>query len=338
MIQLYHRKRPLPSGALILTYQDISDLITLDDCIEAVEGVFRLAGEGRELASGVLAVQVPGGAFHTKAAALTLGRPYFGAKTNGNFPGNRSLGLPTIQGVIVLADGTTGTPLALLDSMAITTLRTGAATAVAVKYLARTKAVVVAICGCGVQGRIQLRAIAMVRRVSRAFAYDTASGEAQRFASEMGPALGIPITPIVDLAAAADTDIWVTCTTSRRPFLTRAHVAAGAFVAAVGADNPEKCEVDADLLAASTVVADVLDQCATIGDLHHAIAAGRMHQEDVRAELGEIVAGRKPGRTSEEEIVVFDSTGTALQDVAAAALAYERALERGGYSTVALGA
>jgi ornithine cyclodeaminase/alanine dehydrogenase-like protein (mu-crystallin family) len=106
----------------------------------------------------------------------------------------------------------------------------------------------------------------------------------------------------------------------------------------VGADSEEKRELDPALLARATVVVDVLEQCAAIGDLHHALDAGALARSDVHAELGEIVCGRKPGRTREEEITVFDSTGTALQDVAAAALVYERALERGGGLRVELGA
>jgi ornithine cyclodeaminase/alanine dehydrogenase-like protein (mu-crystallin family) len=106
-------------------------------------------------------------------------------------------------------------------------------------------------------------------------------------------------------------------------------VPAGGFVAAVGADNPEKQEIDPALLAASTVVVDVLEQCATIGDLHHALTAGLMVRGDVRAELGEIVAGQKAGRGTDDEIIVFDSTGTALQDVAAAALVYQGAIAAG---------
>jgi alanine dehydrogenase len=118
----------------------------------------------------------------------------------------------------------------------------------------------------------------------------------------------------------------------------REHVAEGAFVAAVGADHPEKQEIEPELLAASAVVVDVLEQCATIGDLHHAIASGLMRRGDVRAELAEVVSGQKAGRLLAEEIVVFDSTGTALQDVAAASLAFERALATGAGLTVQLGA
>ncbi|HEY9284995.1 MAG TPA: hypothetical protein VIP46_16190, partial [Pyrinomonadaceae bacterium] len=113
------------------------------------------------------------------------------------------------------------------------------------------------------------------------------------------------------------------------PLLARGDVRPGAFVAAVGADNPTKQEIDPSLMRSSKIVVDLLDQCALIGDLRHALAAGAVTRADVHAELGEIIAGRKTGRTSAEEIIVFDSTGTALQDAAAAALAYERALRSG---------
>ena len=137
--------------------------------------------------------------------------------------------------------------------------------------------------------------------------------------------------------ASHDTTLWVTCTPAHRWILGRAHVAPGSFVAAVGADNPEKQEIEPELLARNVVVADVLEQCAAIGDLHHAIAAGLMRREDVRAELADIVSGRTAGRRSADEIVVFDSTGTALQDVAAATLVYERAVTSGAGLEVPLG-
>jgi ornithine cyclodeaminase/alanine dehydrogenase-like protein (mu-crystallin family) len=133
-------------------------------------------------------------------------------------------------------------------------------------------------------------------------------------------------------------DVCVTCTTARRAFLGRGDIRPGTFLAAVGADNEDKQELEADLLAASTVVADILEQSATIGDLHHAIANGLMTKAKVHAELGDIVAGRKAGRRSADEIIVFDSTGTALQDVAVGALVYERALAAGAGIQVLFGA
>jgi len=129
--------------------------------------------------------------------------------------------------------------------------------------------------------------------------------------------------------AARQSDIVITCTTSRRAFLGRHHVKRGAFVAAVGADNEEKQEIEPALMAAASVVTDSTDQCATIGDLHHAIDAGLMQRNDVRAELGDVVADPSRGRRSDDEIVIFDSTGVAFQDVAAAAIVYERALRDG---------
>ncbi len=125
----------------------------------------------------------------------------------------------------------------------------------------------------------------------------------------------------------------MTCTTSREPLLRPEHVRPGAFIAAVGADNPVKQELHPALMAVNKVVADVIEQCATIGDLHHAIVAGVMTASDVHAELGEVVAGKKSGRTSPEEITIFDSTGMALQDVAAAAWVYEKAVAARRYAT-----
>jgi alanine dehydrogenase len=306
----------------------VRGLLSIQECIAVVERAFRLHGEGKAPQPGVLGVHADRGAFHIKAGTLDLGRPYFATKTNANFPGNiERYGLPTIQGVIALFDAERGTPLAILDSREITSLRTGAATAVATRYLARADASVATICGCGVQGRTQLAAVATVRALTRAYAVDRDRENATRFAREMSNELGIEVVPGTDLQAAArESDICVTCTPSRKAILGAGDVNRGTFVAGVGADNPDKQELDPVLLARSAVVVDILDQAVTSGDLHHAIAAGVMTRDQVRAELGEVVAGRKRGRLHDDEIIVFDSTGTALQDVAAAAAVYEKAI------------
>ena len=317
----------MEEGTLILTREEVAGLLRLPDCIEAVERAFADHAGGKTIRPGVLATPVEGGGFHVKSAGLSQAEgPVFAVKVNANFPANPERhGLPTIQGVIALFDAADGRLLALLDSIEITSLRTAAATAVAAKYLAPDDATVT-ICGCGEQSRHQLRAIACVRAVRRAMVLDLNAERARRFAEDMRAELDLEIGVIREPAdAAAETGIWVTCTPARRWLLGRSHVAAGAFVAAVGADNPEKQEIEPELLAASAVVVDLLEQCAAMGDLHHAISAGLMRREDVRAELAEVVSGKRAGRISSDEIVVFDSTGTALQDVAAAALVYERA-------------
>lgn len=309
----------------------VRELLSIETCIHAVEQAFRLHGEGKAPQPGVLGVHAEHGTFHIKAGTLQIGRHYFAAKTNANFPGNvERFGLPTIQGVIALFDADRGTPLAILDSREITSLRTGAATAVAAKYLARDDASVLAICGCGVQGRTQVAAVAAVRTLTRVNAFDRDRENATRFAREMSNELGIEVAAATDFATAARaSDICITCTPSRTVILHAGDVSAGAFVAGVGADNPDKQELDPALLARGAVVVDILDQAVTSGDLHHAIAAGVMTRDDVRAELGAVVAGKKKGRLHDEEIVIFDSTGTALQDVAAAAAVYERAVGEG---------
>ena len=327
---------------LVLSRADVARLLPMPDCIEVVERAFLQHAQGESIPPGVLGTHVDGGGFHIKSAGLLAavdGRPLFAAKVNANFPGNPSrFGLPTIQGIIALFDAADGRVLALLDSIEITSLRTAAATAVAARHLAPDRAVVT-ICGCGEQSRYQLRALSCVRSVERIMAHDLDPERANRFAREMSPELGVEVTVIAEPAdSSRDTTVWVTCTPARHWFLGRAHVAPGAFVAAVGADHPEKQEVEPELLAACAVIADILEQCAVMGDLHHALALGVMRREDVRAELAEVVSGRKKGRLSAQEIVVFDSTGTALQDVAAAALLYERACSTGAGLSIDLSA
>src|SRR5262245_52961295 len=323
---------------LVLTRRDVRELLSLDDCIEAVQTAFRLHAEGRSLAPGVLGVPAREGKFHIKAAGLETSRLYFAAKTNGNFPGNpRAHGLPAIQGVIVLCDAGDGSPLAMMDSMEVTERRTAAASAVAARRLARPDAATVTVCGCGVQGRVQLQALARVLPLKQAYAFDLDAEKAGAFAREASDELGWDVRPVRDLGEAlAGSAVVVTCTPSRRPFLFRAQVAPGTFVAAVGADSPDKQELDPALLGAATVVADVLEQCAVMGDLHHALRAGAVRKEDV-GELADVVAGRRPGRRTAEEITIFDSTGTAIEDVAAAAVVYENAMARGKGRRVALG-
>lgn len=324
-----------PDGTLMLKRSEVAALLNLGECIGAVEEAFRLNEEGESLPPGVLETLTGDGGFHIKAAGLRLAeRIYYAAKVNANFPQNMARwGLPTIQGIIALYDGESGCPLALLDSIEITALRTGAATAVAAKYLARPDSKVATICGCGVQGRVQLRSLAQVLRLENVYAYDQDESLSGVFAVEMSEELGMNVIPVTDMpGAAGESDVCVTCTPSRRAFLMREHVRAGTFIAAVGADNPLKQELDPGLMASSKVVADILEQCAAIGDLHHAIVAGVMSTSDVYAELGAVAAGRTPGRASSEEVIIFDSTGTALQDVAAARVVYEKALEAGvGY-------
>jgi ornithine cyclodeaminase/alanine dehydrogenase-like protein (mu-crystallin family) len=278
----------------------------------------------------VLATYVEGGGFHVKSAAVVGERSRYAAKVNANFPENPlSNGLPTIQGVVVLHDATNGAPLAIMDSIEITRLRTAAATAVAARHLARPDSRVMTMIGCGAQALSHIRAIAAVRPIERLRLFDTQPERAEALARAVRIRLGVAADAVDDYRRAArESDIVVTCTPSRAPLLGLDDLSRGVFVAAVGADSEDKQEIDPHSLADCAVVVDILEQCAAIGELHHAIEAGIMTTADVRGDLGSVISGACQGRVSTEERIVFDSTGTALQDVAAAALAYDRACAR----------
>jgi ornithine cyclodeaminase/alanine dehydrogenase len=318
-------------GTLLLSRGEVADLLSIEECIAAVERVFKLYGEGKTQPPGILGVHAHDGGFHIKAGLLDLDRSFFAAKINANFPHNANrFGLPLIQGVIFLADAQNGYPLALMDSMEITIQRTGAATAVAAKYLARPDSKSILICGCGNQGRVSLQALSKIFSLEYACAYDVDHTQAQRFANELSAELKIPVETTSDLREAMKRiDICVTCTPSTQFFLKQDYVRPGTFIAAVGADSETKQELDPALLAQNKTVADILEQCASIGELHHAIASDLMTKQDAHAELGEVVAGTKSGRTSPDEIIIFDSTGMALQDVISAATVYMKAVNKG---------
>ena len=318
---------------VILSRSQVSALMRPADYLDAVESGFRSLGEGAAQVPAPWHIEGEGGGFHGKGASLRLERLYVALKLNGNFPGNPGRGLPTIQGAILLCDGETGTPLAIMDSIEVTMRRTAAATAVAARHLARPDSATILVCGCGDQAPAQLAALLGVLPLKQVLAWDRDRGRAERLSAG-----SLPVAALDDLPeAASKSDLIVTCTTARQPFLTAEMVRPGTFIAAVGADHPGKCEIDPALMARALVVADSMDQCAVMGDLHHAIAAGTMRRSDVHAELAEVVTGARPGRTDTSQITLFDSTGTAVQDVASAVVIYRRALASGAGLRIALG-
>jgi ornithine cyclodeaminase/alanine dehydrogenase-like protein (mu-crystallin family) len=219
-----------------------------------------------------------------------------------------------------------------MDSIEVTARRTAAATALAAKHLARSESETVLICGCGQQAAAQLDALRGVMKIKRGYCWDGEDSRAAAFAQEHG------FTQVDDLPTAAlASDVIVTCTTSTEPFLAAEMAKPGSFIAAVGADAPHKSEIEPSLMARARVVTDLTKQCTVMGDLHHAIEGGAMCAEDVHAELGEIVVRAKSGRTRGDEIIVFDSTGVAVQDVASAVEIYRRALAAGARTRIALG-
>ena len=323
-------------SSLILSRADIERLMDPDAWLEAVELGFRAFSQGKAASPPPMKIAGRGGAFHAKGASLILERVYAALKLNGNFPDNPSRGLPTIQGALLLCDGENGALLAIIDSIEVTLRRTAAATALAARHLARADSETILVCGCGDQALAQLEALRRVLPLERLLAWDRDPDRAAAFARTASTLL--KAEPVNALAPAArGSDVIVTCTTAKRPFLDPDCVSPGTFIAAVGADSEEKSEIAPALMRRALVVADILDQCAAMGDLHHAMAAGAMTRDDVHAELVDLVTGARPGRTSADQVTLFDSTGTALQDVAAAAILYRRASAEPGLPSVRLG-
>ena len=324
---------------LVLSSMQVDRLLDMQSCIDAVETAFRARGAGARSASAVTGIELDSGKLHAKLATLDGQRFYAVAKINANMPGNPArLRLPAIQGVVVLFDATTGTPLAVIDSTRITATRTAAASAVAAKYLAAANASILGMVGCGIQARAHVNALLCVRPIRRLHAFDLDPAAAEAFCSEMHSAHGLDCATASSASGATlNSAIVVTTTPSRRPILQPGDVSPGTFVAAVGADNEEKHEISLPLLRSSVIVVDDIEQCAKYGDRHHAIAAGTVARSDVRATLDQIVSGNVAGRINDSEIIIFDSTGVAIEDAAAAAIVFENAQAAGAGATLEAG-
>jgi len=304
--------------------------------LQAVETAFSAYARGQAELPAVINLDVPEhhGEVHVKAGYLRTG-PYYAVKIASGFLDNAQLGLPTSDGMVLVFDAKTGALAALLlDNGFITDLRTGAAGAVAAKHLARATVETVAVVGSGAQARYQIRSLALVRKFREVRVWGRHKEKAatciqdlsqQSLATDCRFELASSVREAVERA-----DIVITVTASREPLVQANWIARGALVIAVGSDGPDKQELDVDVLArADRVVADSLPQCLRLGEIHHAVEKGTISKDKVTAELGQITAGLKSGRTSDEEIIVCDLTGVGVQDVAAASLVLERALQNG---------
>jgi ornithine cyclodeaminase len=245
--------------------------------------------------------------------------------------------VPVGSGLVLVFDATTGFLAAVLfDNGYLTELRTGAAGALAADLLVRRRIGRAAVIGAGSQARFQLEALALVRRPESVAVFCRTPARSAAYAREMERRIGIPVTVAASAQAAVEgADIVITTTPSRAPIVRADWLGTGAHVTAVGADGPEKQELEPAALArADKVVVDRLDQCLRLGELHHAVEAGLLAAGDVWAELGELAAGVKPGRQSDDEITVADLTGVGIQDAAVANVVVAEAVRRSAGRTL----
>jgi len=319
---------------LILSAAQVRQLLDREALLVALRDAFAEYSTRRTTAAQRAGSLLPGPGGRSVMVVfpgIIRGIPAFTVKVNTKIPGAAR----SVIGSIHLADMETGAVLAIMDSIVITAERTALAGALASDVLARRDATRVAVIGAGVQGEAQVRALQLVRRVERVEVVDSVPGRAEAYAARVGPALGIEVVAREHVAdTVRDADIIITATWSHEPFLTRAMVRGGVHITAVGADEPAKGEVDAGLIASSLFVADDRDLAARMG----AIAGAGLGPEAIHAELGEVIAGVKAGRTSEDQITIFGTVGLAFQDLAAAWQVYGRAKREGVGTVIELGA
>jgi alanine dehydrogenase len=312
----------------VLSREDLERLLAPADVIRAVEGAFRehAAGRGRTLPRAVLPMRGTG-LFLAMVGSLPRQRA-LGTKLVTVVGANRGRGLPTLHATYLLTDPETGVPLALMEAGFLTAVRTGAASALAARYLARRDSRTIACFGAGVQARYQLLCLQAVFPVERVSVVGRDPERARAFAERMARELGVPVEATRDRrAAVAGADLVTCATTSPTPVFDGRHVRPGTHVDAVGAFRPSTREVDSGLVRRAHVVVDTYAGAwEEAGDVLIPIKAGAITRRHVRADLAELVSRRKRGRAAREEITLFKSVGFAREDAATARLAYDRAV------------
>jgi ornithine cyclodeaminase len=320
------------SRMTILTEVELRKIVRLDlDAVACVENAFRALATLPVAMPPILRLDIPEhrGEVDVKTAYVP-GIDGFAIKISPGFFDNPKLGLPSVNGMMVLLSARTGLVEALLlDNGYLTDVRTAAAGAVAAKHLSREDSSVAAIFGAGVQAKLQLKALSLVRPIGEARIWARDETKAVAAAAEMRELLGIIVRAERDPQnAASGADIIVTTTPCEQPILQADWLSQGQHVTAMGSDAEHKNELDpAVLTRADLYVADSLKQTRRLGELHHAIAGGLVEAEAEFPELGQVIAGLRPGRRAHSDLTIADLTGTGVQDTAIATLARDRARE-----------
>lgn len=312
---------------LWLNKNEVESLIDIKDSIRMVEEAFKQ--------HGLKKVQMPpklylyfrkyNGDLRAMPACLEE-QDIAGVKIVNVHPHNPEKGLPTVMALVILNSTQTGAPLVVMDGTYLTDIRTGAAGGVAVKYLASRKSKIIGMVGTGNQAKTQLLAINEVIDIQEVKAFSRSEKHALAFKEEMEKIIGCEIIPRKSIEQVCDCDILVTTTPSRKPIVMNQWVSEGMHINAIGADAKGKQELDPLILKRSRIVVDDLPQASHSGEINIPFSQGLISKDDI-IELGEVIVGKKKARISDSDITIFDSTGLAIQDVAAANLVYQKALE-----------
>ncbi len=314
---------------LVLSNCEIEEFLNMGEVLKAVEYAFKLQAKGRVIMPPKLYLNLPEyqGDFRAMPAYIDGS---VGIKWVSVYPNNRERNLLSVMAIIILCDPNTGYPLAIMDGTYITSMRTGAAGGIAVKYLARRDSSIIGMIGAGRQAETQLLAISQVLpRINEVKVFDKQKDASLRYVQEMGAKLNINIRLAETIREAAEADIVVTTTPSRKPIIKKEHIRPGTHINAIGADAKGKQELGVDLLMAAKVIVDDIEQASHSGEINVPLSEGLIEVDDIYGTLGEIVANIKKNRENDEDITIFDSTGLACLDIICAKLTYEKAKERG---------
>lgn len=320
------------SEVVILSQEEVKSCLPMSDAIKAVETAYKAFAEGRVQMPPVqhLHIEKYRGEVDIKPGFVE-DFSLIGTKIASGYYDNPKLGLPSGVAVIVLMDLETSLPLAILDGTYITAVRTGAAGAVAANVLARKESKRVGMIGSGTQGRMQVLGLNELFSLEQVKVWDIDKNGREKYAVEMRERLGIDVQAVDTVKSAVnDADIVVTATPSRKTLVMSEWIQEGVHINAIGADGPGKQEWDPKIMKRVTkIIVDSLSQCRVIGEIQHALSQGLIQENDVHAEIGEVLLGKKAGREIDEEITLFDSTGLSAQDIAASHIVYTLAKQKG---------
>ncbi|WP_332700773.1 ornithine cyclodeaminase family protein [Devosia sp.] len=317
---------------LLLTKEEVSRLICMKEVIDAVEEAYRAFNSSQVQNPGYIGIHLPEprGEIDFKVGYYEVKEVISMKASSGGFANNPKLhGLPSGMGTILLFDARSCALTCVMDGSLITGLRTGASGAVSVKALARKSARTIASIGTGNQARMQIRAIKEVMNIAEIHAWSRTPDALLQYKADIEGELGIPVV-ISDSkkTAVEQADILITATRGKGELVQADWIRPGTHIVAIGTDQRGKQELDPEIFRNAKIVVDSAAQCTEKGETWHALNGGVIAYDDVHAEIGEILLGRKPGRESEEEITIFDSTGMAVQDNTTASRIYENALEK----------
>jgi len=325
-------------GVLILSEKEVKSCLPMKDAINAVRQAYVAFAEGRVAMPPVvhLGVEKYNGEIDVKTGYVEDFQ-LISTKIASGFYDNPKIGLPSGVAVVILMDLKTGLPLAIMDGTYLTAVRTGAAGAVAASVLARKDSKKVGLIGAGTQGRMQMLALNEMFTIEQVRVFDKDKESREKYSSEMAKRLGIDVRAVADAREAiSDADIVVTVTPSRKAIVMDEWIRNGVHINAIGADAPGKQELDPKIMKRAKIVVDSLKQCRVIGEIQHALSQGIIRDSDIHAEIGEVLIGKKSGREADDEITLFDSTGIAAQDIAAANIVYQFAKKTGMGKSVTL--